>query len=265
MSLLIKLAATFLVVFIALAFVLYYYQERLIFFPTVLAVDHQYNFQSHPEEIKLKFDGSDVYALRFRPNTPSKGIVFFFHGNAGALDSWGYYGEEFAQKTSWDIVMIDYPGYGKSGGAISSEEQMREVGQLFINFVTDGINSKVVIFGRSIGTGVASFLAAKNPVDGVILETPFYSGVDLAKILFPWVPSFLVRYKFHSEQWLPLSQGPVMILHGTKDTVIPFAQGEKLAKEIKAQFVTIPGGEHNNLSDFADYWPEIEKFLSSIE
>ncbi|XGC80420.1 alpha/beta hydrolase [Bdellovibrio bacteriovorus] len=267
MAFIIKIALFILIVLVLFAGGVYYYQERLIFFPTVLPQDYKFSFASSPEEIKITYDKKDVYALRFKAKEESKGIVFFFHGNAGALDSWGYFGEEFAAKTSWDIVVIDYPGYGKSQGRIKSEEDLRNVGQLFINQLTENVSTKMVIFGRSIGTGVATFLAAKNPCDGVILETPFFSGIELAKILFPQVPSFLVRYKFRSDEWLPLSQGKILILHGTEDSIVPFSQGMKLAQIPTAQplkFVTIEGGDHNNLSDHQMYWDEVQNFLQTL-
>ncbi|UOF00872.1 alpha/beta hydrolase [Bdellovibrio reynosensis] len=267
MGFILKIALLILLVLALFAAGIYYYQERLIFFPTVLPEDYKYSFASSPEEIKLTYDKKDVYALRFKAPGESKGIVFFFHGNAGALDSWGYFGEEFAAKTSWDIVVIDYPGYGKSQGRVKSEEDLRNVGQLFINHVTENISTKMVIFGRSIGSGVATFLAAKNPCDGVILETPFYSGIELAKILFPQVPSFLIRYAFRSDEWLSLSQGKILILHGTEDSIVPYSQGLKLSQVPTAQalkFVTIQGGDHNNLSDFEEYWDEVNGFLQTL-
>ncbi|WP_374078764.1 alpha/beta hydrolase [Bdellovibrio bacteriovorus] len=244
----------------------FFFQEHLIFFPTKLSNDYQFKFKNPSEEKVVTIGNKEVHSLYFKaPNAP--GVILYFHGNGGALDSWGDLASDFIDKTGWSIWMVDYPGYGKSTGSIRSEAQLHDMAlAIFAEIKKLPAQKKVIIYGRSLGSGIAARLASESSVDGLILETPYYSGKELAKIMFPLAPTFLVRYKFPSNEWVKNVKSPVLVVHGTEDQVIPYEQGQRLFEEIKAskRFLKIEGGSHNDLPEYDEYWNGVKKFLDGL-
>ncbi|MGE0526302.1 MAG: alpha/beta hydrolase [Bdellovibrionales bacterium] len=255
-------------VYLSLAMILLFFQERLIFRPTILEPDSKYGFNEPFEERWIELDGQRVDSLLFRAPAP-KGSVLFFHGNAGSLDDWGMVASEIAKRTSWNVWIIDYPGYGRSQGQIRSEDQLHRLGSELLRVARQelGPDENIVVYGRSIGSGIAVKLAAENQVAGLILESPYLSLEKLAAELFPWVPTFLIRYKFPSNLWIWNVKSPVLIVHGERDEVIPFKHGKMLADESASsqlRFVPIANGHHNDLSRFDTYWHSLKTFLDEI-
>jgi pimeloyl-ACP methyl ester carboxylesterase len=163
--------------------------------------------------------------------------------------------------------MLDYPGYGKSKGGLPSEDGLRDsAAAVYDAAVAEerGDEKRVVVFGRSIGTGLAVRLAATRNPGRLILESPYDSLVSLARTLFPWAPGFLVRYPLRSDLDAPKVRCPTLILHGTEDEVIPFEQGRRLAARIPgAIFVPIRGGHHNDLDSFEAWRNALRLFLKT--
>ncbi|MBT8291109.1 MAG: lysophospholipase, partial [Muriicola sp.] len=156
---------------------LYYLQEKLIFLPTKLDNQYQYSFEEPFEEFFItRPDGAILNALHFKRDNP-RGVILYFHGNAGNLDRWG---EEVLGlvRRNYDLVVMDYRTYGKSSGKLS-ETALLEDAQAFYDYVAE-INDKkkIILFGRSLGTAMASYLSSRNQASMLILETPFYSLLD---------------------------------------------------------------------------------------
>src|SRR5690606_17689166 len=129
-------------------------QERLLFFPTPLAPDYSFEL-THPFDEKfLEIDGNRIHSLLFK-NENSKGLILYFHGNAGNLDTWGEVAQQLAIETRMSVWIIDYPGFGKSEGRISSENQLHQIAAAFMEaaLVIEKMRDRVVIYGRSIGSG----------------------------------------------------------------------------------------------------------------
>ncbi|MFS4460693.1 alpha/beta hydrolase [Bdellovibrio sp. HCB2-146] len=242
----------------------YFVQEKMMFFPWKLAADFQFNFKSTFEEKWTTFGQEKIHSLLFKNANP-KGVILYFHGNAGSLENWGEVAERIAVNLNWDVWMYDYPGYGKSSDKIRSEEQLLQVAQAVFEDVRKNYpNSKIVLFGRSIGSGMAVHLASRNQVHKLILETPYTSLTDIAAKSYPYLPMFLLKYKMPSKDWIQRVKAPIMILHGTRDEVIPFAHAENLAKMVRDPvFVSFQGGYHNDLSDFKQYEEALAQFLDN--
>jgi pimeloyl-ACP methyl ester carboxylesterase len=120
----------------------------------------------------------------------------------------------------------------------------------------------LALFGRSIGTGLAVRLAARNPVTALVLETPYTSLRDVARKFYPWAPTFLLRYPLESTRWIVEVRAPVLILHGDADELIPYGEGRELASlQPRARLVTIPHGRHNDLREFPLFWHELTSFF----
>jgi pimeloyl-ACP methyl ester carboxylesterase len=244
----------------------HFFQERLVFFPEKLPDTHGFKFSVPFEEVQV-FQGVDrIHGIYFKTPHDAVGSVLYFHGNAGSLEGWGAFAEDFVSKSDWNILMMDYPGYGKSTGKIRSEDQLAEIARKFYDLLKSRESKKLVIMGRSLGSAVATRLATEVPANGVVLETPFYSGLEFGQRMFPLLPSFVIRYKFRSDLNLPKITAPILILHGTDDIVVPFAQSEKLQSLApkNARLVTVRGGNHNDLPTYPEYWKELLRFLKAL-
>jgi len=233
---------------------MYSFQEKLLFLEKKLHADHIFNFQATAFE-ELFFDtknGERINAIYFKTNETPKGEILYFHGNAGNLDRWGTYADRFT-KQGYNILMLDYRGYGKSEGK-PSEANFYEDGQLAYDWIRQKAKaSDLIIYGRSIGTGVACQIAANNPAKLLILETPFNNMNDVARTRFPYLfLPFPLRHQFPNDEHIKKVAYPVLIFHGTKDKVVPYECAAKLKLELKEtdHFYTIENGGHNNLNQF---------------
>lgn len=243
---------------------LYFLQERIIFFPSVLEQDYEYQFNHNFEELYLNTDdGATLNAIHFEVENP-KGVILYFHGNAGDLSRWGTVAEFFVEK-QYDVLVMDYRTYGKSTGKLS-EAAFYSDAQLFYNFLRKQYNENdITLYGRSLGTGIAAYIASKNNPKQLVLETPYYSILDVGKSRFPILPvEKLLKYTFPTYKFIKYVSCPITIFHGTNDGVVPYSSAEKLVEvSPKAQttFITIESGNHNDLKTFKLYNSQIEKLL----
>lgn len=250
---------------------IYFLQEKLIFLPARLSESYQYQFENPFEEIFLKAkDGARLNAVHFKRRQPN-GVMLYFHGNAGNLSRWGEVGSELATTHNFDVLIMDYRTYGKSNGQLS-EEALQDDGQLFYEYLlNDYEEDQIVLYGRSLGTGIATRLAAENNPRQLVLETPYLSLLDIGERRFPFLPvKWLLKYQFKSFEFVKDIRCPVAVFHGTEDEVIPIESGEELYDKIPAgnkYFIRIQGGRHNNLSSFEEYQENLTQFLTdgSIE
>ena len=240
----------------------YFRQERLIFFPEPLAPDFRPALPD-VEEVAIAVDGARLSALHLRLPRP-KGVVFFLHGNAGNLSQW--FDAPFYRDANFDLFVIDYRGYGRSSGRISSEAQLHADVQAAWESIEPRYRGlRKVIYGRSLGTGLAARLAASVKPDLVILVSPYWSLAELARLHYPLLPRFLLRYPLMTYQDIGLIDAPILLIHGDRDTLIPCEHSERLrALAHHATLVLIPGAAHNDLQDSDQYTRAIVDALSAI-
>jgi hypothetical protein len=242
---------------------LYFFQEKMLFLPTTLEQDYQYQFDSSFEELFLNPEENvTINALHFKVEKP-KGVILYFHGNAGDLSRWGKITEYFVEN-NYDVLVMDYRTYGKSIGPLS-EDAFYDDAQFCYDFLLRQYSeNEITVYGRSLGTGIASYLASKNQPKQVILETPYHSILDVAEYRFPMFPvKKLLKYNFPTFKYLAKAGCPITIIHGTDDNVVPYSSGKKLS-ELNINdlnFITVEGGNHNNLIDFKDYHNTIDNVL----
>ena len=259
-----------LFVFVVAIFVpacVFLFQSRILFYPARLAADYTFNFTLPVEELYISYgNGKKVHALLFKPENPL-GRILYIHGNRGALDTWGATAQELAKKLNCEVLIFDYPGFGKSGGALARNEvaMFESAAAAFRELSGREPALPVILYGRSLGSGVAAHLATRYPIRGLILETPYLSIVAMGARFFPFFPAFFVRYNINSQKNIKNLKIPILILHGTKDETVPYAQGSQLAKEnAAAEFVSFEGGRHNNLATYPQFWPRLEAFVSRV-
>ncbi|MEM9897038.1 MAG: alpha/beta hydrolase [Bacteroidota bacterium] len=261
-SILISLVLLYLVV----GFLLFALQEQFIFLPEKLERDYQFSFK-HPftEHFLTTPEDGEIHLLYFESDS-SKGTILYFHGNAGSLRRWGEVAQPFIE-LGFEIIISDYRSYGKSTGQLNQQALLSDADAIYEFAKNISNESDLILFGRSLGSGFASYLAGKNQPRQLILETPFYSLNDVAQKTFFLFPTKLfLRYQLNNAAYLEGSTLPITLFHGTADNVVPYASGLKLAKTLdpeKYDFITIENGGHNDLGSYPMYWEEMEKVLTA--
>lgn len=249
-------------IYIGLILLLYFKQKDFIFYPTKLNQNYQFSQFKNFEELFFAVENVTIHALHFKTTNP-KGLVLYFHGNAGALDKWGYEAVEFTRR-NYEVIMPDYRSYGKSTGTLTEQNMNEDALMIYHKIVENTDPSKVVIYGRSLGSGVACELATKVDAKIVILETPYLSISAVAKRGFFFLPiSSLLKFHFNNDQKIKKLKCPVHIIHGTKDELIPYAHGAKLAEIYGDQSIltTVEGASHNNLIFFEPFHKTLDELL----
>jgi uncharacterized protein len=243
--------------------VAYLFQKQLIFHPRSLATTYQYRFETKFEEFFLPTpDGEKINGLYFKSNSP-KGIVLYFHGNADNLQRWGKHASDFTSR-NYDFALIDYRGFGKSTGEINETAMYNDAHLLYEWALQKYPTAQVIIYGRSLGTAVASGLAAKVAAKALILETPFYNIRSVFETQVPFLKlPFEMHYQFPTDAFVKQVQYPIHIVHGTKDEIVPYNGAILLKNIIKPtdSFITIEGGKHKNLNTFKEYYDCLDKWL----
>lgn len=247
---------------VGLGLVILAFQEKLIFYPTQLIENYKFDF-AEAEELVIQNHNEKISALLFHGQAQPNNLIIYFHGNAEALNSWGFTAAELAQKTGQDILIVDYPGYGKSTGKITSEKQLHQFAERVYEEAEKRAPGNIILYGRSLGSGLATKLAAEKPIKALILETPFLSGYAQGQSSFPLIPLFLIRYKFRNDEHIKKTKAPILIIHGTNDVIVSYDQAKALHQLApQSTFVTIQGGNHNDLPATEDYWRALELFLN---
>jgi alpha-beta hydrolase superfamily lysophospholipase len=264
---LMKIAINFLkaiaVFYILLCILLYFIQERLIFYPQKLPANYTFQFDQNFEELYFKTaDNTSLHGVLFKADG-SRGFIFYLHGNAGSLESWGRIAKTYTD-LHYDLFMLDYRGYGKSEGSISNEKQFYEDVQLAYNSLKQKYNeNKMIVLGYSIGTGAAAELASVNNPRLLILQAPYFNLTDMINHTFHVIPAFILKYKFATNTFLKDCKMPVIIFHGNRDEVIYYGSSVKLKELFKPAdtLVTLDGQGHNGMSDNPAYLSAIQEIL----
>ena len=211
---------------------LYFFQEKLIFFPTKLEQNHVFHFEKEFEEITVPTkDNLSLHGILFYSqntdlvkNKSKKKLVFYLHGNVGQVQFWGDLADVYTER-GYDLFILDYRGYGKSEGKIYSQEQFFNDVQTAYDFIRKEKNyeeENIIVVGYSVGTASAAMLASRNSPKALILQAPYFSLTDMTTRRFPFVPTFLLKYEFNTAEFLAKNKVPTTVFHGTTDRVIPY-------------------------------------------
>lgn len=257
---------TFLILIVALYILvglyLFLFQERLMFRARQLATDFTFRFEADFDELNLEMeDGAVLNALHFK-RRDSKGLILYFHGNAGDLSRWGEIVLPFTDY-GYEVLVVDYRGYGKSTGERSKENMLADAELIYAQAAALYPQERIIIYGRSLGGTFATHVASKFDPGALVLESPFYSVQDVARRyawMYPLKP--MLKFNFDNSGTINQVSCPITIIHGDEDGVVPISSGVKLkAQRNDIEFFTIEGGGHNNLADYKKYWEVIKKQL----
>jgi pimeloyl-ACP methyl ester carboxylesterase len=248
----------------ALLALLWWGQERLLFIPQPLSPHHRFDFGPDVRERNIEVGGARLSALHLQLPAP-RGVVFYLHGNAGNLQSW-FTDPDFWRRANFDLFMIDYRGYGKSGGRIESEAQLHaDVRAAWDTIAPAYAGKKRVLFGRSLGTGLVAALAVPVQPELTVLVSPYSSMRALAAEHYPWVPGALLRYPLDTGAAVGQLRTPVLLMHGERDTLIAPSHSEALReRNPQARLHRVKGAGHNDLQEFDDYRSALRAALDAL-
>ncbi|HYM59461.1 MAG TPA: alpha/beta hydrolase [Thermoanaerobaculia bacterium] len=257
------LAALGVLAAVVLAFPLaiFFLQDRLIFYPQPLdeAGRAEVRRRFSAEEIFLTAkDGKRLHAWHIR----GEPLVIYFGGNAEEV-SW-MIEQAKAQTPGVGWLLTSYRGYGASEGAPSEAAISADALRWYDYIVEKEKPSRIVAFGRSLGSGPAVYLASRRKLSSVILATPFDSLVAVAKRYYPLLPvGLMLRHRFESVELAPKIEVPLLCLAATHDDVIPPAHARRLydAWAGPKDWVDLVGAGHNSTDGVPAFWQSIRSFL----
>jgi fermentation-respiration switch protein FrsA (DUF1100 family) len=262
---------TTVVVLIGLKLLVVWLEPRMAFFPFR-------GVQQTPESVGLPYtdlrirtsDGESLHGWWLEPPSP-RAQVIFWHGNGGNLSLWLDVVAELRRR-GFSVLAVDYRGYGASTGRPSEkgvyrdgEAAVQEFGRRFRRAGTP-----VIYWGRSLGSTVAASTIALQAPDAVVLESPMPDARSVLRsnpVL--WLLSFLSSYRFPTSRFLQGYDGPLLVIHGEADSIIPFRAGRRVfqdAPTARKTFVSLPGTDHNDpyFMTSSHYWHAIDEFLATI-
>lgn len=258
-------AKAVIIIYCLIGITLYYLQGFFLFHPEKLSSDHVFRFSTPFEEVLIPVNNEDTISMiKFFPkDSVRKGVVIYYHGNMKNVERYASFAESFT-KHGYEVWMEDYPGFGKSTGVRTEKKMYDQALQVQKMAAAKYSSDSIIIYGKSLGTGIATYIASITKCKKLILETPYYSIPDLFNsfsLIYP--ASYMSEYEIPTWKFLQDVEAPVTIFHGTNDGVIFYSHASKLKKYLKPsdEFITIENGKHNNLADFGKYRKKLDSLL----
>jgi fermentation-respiration switch protein FrsA (DUF1100 family) len=239
------LASGYLLVAVA-AFVA---QRKLMYFPDSTRVaPASLGLAGVDERVLLAPDGARLIAW-FARAAPGRPTILYFHGNAGNLANRSERIRKYLSR-GLGVFMMSYRGYSGSTGRPTERNNVADAKRAYEALIKEGVPPEsIILYGESLGSGVAVQLAAVQPVAGLVLDAPYTSIVDVAASAYPWLPvrPFLLD-RYDTLRHLPYVEAPVLVVHGEADEVIPVAMGRAVYAAAKGpkEIVTFPGAGHSD-------------------
>ena len=256
------LSFVLLVLYSAFCGFLYFAQDYFIFDPRPLAKNYEF---SEGEEVNIEVEkGISLNCLWLKENVNPDGVILYLHGTRGSNRRCLRQARSM-MGNNYDIFMPDYRGYGKSDGKIISESQLfSDMEKIYQFLLSKYDESQIVIVGYSLGSGMASYLAAKYEPSQLILLAPFISITNLKNRMLPIVPDWLVKYPLSTEKYMPEVKCPVTLFHGTRDDIIPFDSSQKLQAQApeKIALITIENEGHRGVIFSGAFRNGVRKLLN---
>ncbi len=253
-------------IYVLISILLFFFQDYFLFKPEKLSKDFQFYYKNQEtEEYNIETrDGAIINGLRFKAKNP-RGVVFYLKGNSKSIKGWGKFAVDFTRH-GYNVLMVDYRGFGKSTGRRSQKAIKRDLQVVYNKIKEQTTEDRIILYGRSLGSGFATKLASTNHPKMLILDAPYYSLTKVTARYMPFMPlSLLMKYPLPTYKWLKYVQCPIHIIHGTHDKLIPFKSSLKLS-QINAKLTklhSVIGGGHKNLNNFESYHNMLDDILNN--
>lgn len=246
-----------------LSILAYFLQEQFLFKPERLSADFVFKYDVPFREYFFDVEpGVQINGLHFHRENP-KGLVLYLHGNSRSIKGWAKYARDF-YRYDYDVVLVDYRGFGKSTGKRSETDMLRDMQFVYDRLKEQYGEAHLIVYGRSLGSGFAAKLAAENNPRYLILDAPYLSFLKAIKRFLPMLPvQWVLRFHLRTDRWLQNVRCHTYILHGTADRLIPIRQSEALQRIApnRITLIRIEGGRHNTLPQFDKYHNFIRDIL----
>lgn len=238
-------------------------QESLLFFPQPVASTAHLSARASPLEVVVA-DGKRLRGWIVKGTAAPVPTVIYFGGNAEEV-SWTLSDERWPR--GWTIVGLNYRGYGASEGKPGEPALTTDALAIYDAVAKrhDVDPHRIVVFGRSLGTAIATHLAAERPVAGAILVSPYDSMTAIGKLHYPWLPvSLLLRHRFDAVPDAKRSTMPMLATVGGSDSIIPAERSRALfdAWAGPKTWQLVPRAGHNDLGNNAAFWESVAGFLA---
>lgn len=249
---------------------IYFFHPILLFRNVPLAQSFQFQFPYSFREVNLVPKPGVLLNTLIFPTKQSqkRGVVLYFHGNADNLTRWGNYADRFVNR-GYDVWMYDYRQYGKSKGDFDENTFYDDAEFMYQQVLEQFPEQQIVLYGYSLGSGIATKVAAEHNPRLLLLEAPYYTIPDVWWQQVPLYPyRQLLRYQFRTDQRIVRVRCPMHIFHGTNDGIVPYEQSLQLARLLHRNpselITTVPRGKHKNLAESPDYQHALGVWLSRL-
>lgn len=256
-----------LVLYATVCALLYFNQEDLLFHP-------QPNTPKEVAEILKQYPEFDTLSFVMKDGNRTCGyiskdtiikklpLVIYFGGNAEEVS---HLAEKYKYFPHTIMVLMNYRSFGLSQGTISEKTMFSDALEVY-DYLKNDIridSNKIIVIGRSIGTGVATYLSSQRKTNGTVLITPYENMIDVAFEKYPFVPiSLLIKHRFESDKYTATITSPMLSLIAANDEVIPKHHAYKLKDAWKGKTETLEVNEnHNSIMNNVEVWKKIEKFV----
>jgi pimeloyl-ACP methyl ester carboxylesterase len=265
MKLLINLTGVVAAVYVLMVVAVYLLQDRMLFFPSPLSPATRQALTDHA--ICFDHDGVELHGWIHRNEEPDGLPFLIYYGGNGAELSWHF--PRFTELPVAGFLLVNYRGYGDSEGRPSAAALKADAAFIFDELVRrEGLQpDRVVLMGRSLGSGIAVDLASRRPVAGLILVTPFDRLSAVAGHHYPFLPvRMLMRHEMDSVGLVPGITVPGLVVIAENDGTVPPRYGRRLHAAMggATELVVVEGAGHNDLEGRSEYWSAVEGFLMRL-
>ncbi len=266
MQLIIKLAFWLFALYAVVAVAAFVLQRRLMYFPDSERVSPaSFNLAGVKERSIDAPDGARLVTWH-APATPGQPTLLYFHGNAGNLASRSERLRRFIAR-GYGVLFLSYRGYGGSTGSPSESANVADGKLAYATLIKDGVAPEdIIVYGESLGSGVAVQVAADNTVGGLVLDAPYTSIVDVAALAYPYLPvrPFMLD-RYETMLYLPRVKAPLLVMHGEDDRVIPVGMGKAVyaAANAPKEIVTFPRAGHSDHHLYGSY-DELFRWIEAL-
>ncbi len=259
MKLMIDLFLLFLIFYTAVCIFMFIRQSSFVFYPP--KARHQ-NIELHDgETVRFERENSVLHGWLLNKSMSDDTLLIYYGGNGEDV----YYAiDQFRQYSDCATLLVNYRGYNSSTGRPGEKEFFSDALHIFDTITAQYKPENIFIIGRSLGSGVASYMASKRQVSGTVLITPFYSLQSIAKTRYPFLPvSLLLKHKFLSSHFIGTTICPVLVIYGGADTIVPPENTRLLIEAIEAEktLCYIEKAEHNTIDLFPEYTLSLHQFI----
>ena len=248
---------------------LYLNQVELTLQARPLKANENYNFNvPHEKKTYTLSDGARIHTVFFKAKNP-KGVVLFCHGRGYNLSKgYKFLGKEFIDR-GYDTLAYDYRGFGKSTGALEEKLMLNDGLYLYKELLKKYPEENIIIYGRSLGAAFATYIAAHTNPRLLILESPFVNIEHIGHYFYPFIPKKLLqaisKYPLNNQHWIKHCCSPIVLFHGTKDTLIPCISSNILYDTVKEShditYHEIKDATHSSIKTDNAYLTLMENYL----